>query len=610
MYRNLFLIVVLSAGAGAQTQLPQSDQDFITNHFDAAKRAEALHEFPNAIKEYELILKQYPAAVPEIYQNLGLVYYLGRDYENAIRVFERGIHLKPAMPGAQLFLGSAYLTKGRPQMALPHLQYAYKSEPNAESAIFLGLCLNALRRYGEANQYYRSALAGSDEKAYCLHLLGNSYLKLSEQVANSLSEHFPDSKYEHLVTAKVVDAQQWYQIAAKEYLESGKRDPMNASLFFPLARWLAVLGEDKASEIAFERYRQLMPFDKDAKVDHADLPRKEMANVGITVDYAAELTALPKVDPKHLPPVPMLPAEVNEKLLSRVNSVAKWRDAAVAIVSFQWEGATEQLNAITAAPNDWLRDYVLASVWMWRGEAARAEEVARRVQRFAATVPALEYLLWDIDRQLSFSYFQRLLDEYPQSAWAHFLRGRTLDAQGKLEAADEYLAAIAADPKLPEVHISLADLYLSNSKVDEALSECQKELELNPDSNLAKARLGRIYVELRDTTKAIPYLQQALTEDPDDASARADLARGLELRGETARAIVEYERALKLDPSLNRLRYVLARLYRKTGKPELAEREYQLFHANEATARQQYLDRLRKLRELDNSDRAAATGSR
>jgi tetratricopeptide (TPR) repeat protein len=609
MYRTLFVIVTLSAGIRAQTQLSQSDQDFITNHFDAAKQAEALHQFPNAIKEYELILKQYPSAVPEIYQNLGLLYYLGRDYENAIRVFERGIHWKPAMPGAQLFLGSAYLTKGRPQLALPHLQYAYKSQPNAESAIFLGLCLNALRRYSEANQYYRTALAGSDEKAYCLHLLGNSYLKLSEQVANSLSEHFPDSKYEHLVTAKVVDAQEWYQIAAKEYLESGKRDPMNASLFFPLARWLAVLGEDKASEMAFARYRQLMPFDEDAKIDRAGLPQKEMANVGITVDYIAELSALPKVDPKRLPPVPMLPAEVNGKLVAKVNS-AKWRDAASAIVSFRWEAATEQLNAIPASPNDWLRDYVLASVWLWRGDSAKAEEVALPFQRLATAVPVVEYLRWDIYRQRSYSYFQRLLDEYPQSAWAHFLRGRTLDAQGKLEAADEYLAAIAADPKLPEVHISLADLYLSNSKVDEALSECQKELELNPDSNLAKARLGRIYVELRDTAKAIPYLQQALAEDPDDAGARADLARGLELRGETDKAITEYERALKLDPSLNRLRYVLARLYRKTGKPEHAQREYQLFHLNEATARQQYLDRLRKLRELDNTDRAAAAGSR
>lgn len=607
MCRNLLVIVALCTGMRAQEQLSQSSQEFIASHFESAKQAESLQQFPKAIQEYELILKQYPSSVPEIYQNLGLIYYLARDYDNAIRVFERGIRLKPGMVGAQLFLGNAYLAKEKPREALSHLQNAYKAQPNSESAIFLGLCLNALRRYSDANQYYKIALAGSQDMAYCLHLLGTSYLKLSEQLANALSEQHPDSKYEHLITAKVVDAQGWYQIAAKEYLECIKRDPMNASLYFLLGTWLAVLGEDKASSTALERYRKLMPFDEDAKIDRNELPRKEMANVGITVDYVAELTALPPIDQKHVPPIPMLPAEVNEKLLARINSTggAKWRDIASAVIRSDWESATRQLEAMKPGPTDWLRDYILASVWLWRGDVAKSEEVAKRVQTLAAAVPVLQYLLWDIDRQLSYFYFQRLLDEYPQSGWAHFLKGRTLDAQGKQEAANEYLAALAADPGLPEVHISLADLYLSNSKVDEALAECQKELDLNPESNLAKARLGRIYVVLRQADKATPLLEQALAEDPDDASATADLARAFELRGDTAKAIAEYERALKLDPSLNRVRYVLARLYRKIGKPELAERQYQLFRATENTARQQYLDRLRKLRELDTSDPVA-----
>ena len=71
----------------------------------------------------------------------------------------------------------------------------------------------------------------------------------------------------------------------------------------------------------------------------------------------------------------------------------------------------------------------------------------------------------------------------------------------------------------------------------------------------------------------------------------------LELLDDTPRAIAEYSRALQLDPSLNRLHYVLARLYRKIGKPELAQREYEVFQKNEAGARQLLLERTRKLRE-------------
>src|SRR5258705_4084267 len=106
------------------------------------------------------------------------------------------------------------------------------------------------------------------------------------------------------MTAKVTEAQQWYQIAAQEYLEAAKRDPMNASLFFLMGRWLAVLGKDKASTQALARHHELTPFD--SKVELGDLPRKEMADVGIAIDYEAELAALPKVNREHLPLVRML----------------------------------------------------------------------------------------------------------------------------------------------------------------------------------------------------------------------------------------------------------------------------------------------------------------
>ncbi len=601
MSRLIVLCILVVHLAAAQAPLTSTAEEFIGSHFQEAKSAEALQQFPRAIEEYELILKRYPNAVPEVYQNLGLIYYLLRQYDDAIRVFERGVRLKPAMIGARLFLGSSYLTKERPQDALPHLQYAYNNQPNAESAKYLGMCLNLLKRYDEANKYYGFALNLADDKSYYLHLLGNSYLKLSEQVGNKLTERYPNSKFEYAMTAKVVDAQQWYQIAAKEYLEAAKRDSMNASLFFPLARWLAVLGKDKASDMAFDRYRQLMPFDKEAKLNRADLPRKEMADVGITVDYEAELTALPKIDPKSLPLVPILPSEANDELRKRIAAqpAGKWKEATDNIVNSRWQKATEVLESLSPTGNDWLRDYLLASVWLWREDAGKAEAVARRLKRVADTTPVVQMLHLDIYRQLSFVYFQRLLDEYPQSAWAHFLIGRTLNSEGKLQAVQEYLAALAADPTMPEVHIALADVYLSNSKIEDALAECRKELELNANSSAAKVRLGRIYVQMRDGEKGIPYLEEALKSDPDDANARVDLAQGMELRGDTGRAIAEYEHALKSDPSLNRIHYVLARLYRKSGKKELAEREYQLFSANEATARQQSLERLRRLREAE-----------
>src|ERR1043166_7285031 len=263
---------MLCRGALAQ-QLSPAAEKFIEGHFAAAKQAEALKNFAKAVEEYEAILKKYPSAVPEVYQNLGLVYYLQHRYEEAIPVFELGIRLKPAMAGSHLFLGASYFAPVRPAKALPHLRPAHKAQRTLESATFLGLALTALKRYDEANEFFRFALLLAPNKDYYLHMLGNGYLKLSEQISNRLSQQLPDSKYEHLMMAKVVASQGWYQIAAKEYLETAKRDPMNASLFIPLARWLAVLGLERPSELALHRNRELMPNESTAGLERADFPQ-------------------------------------------------------------------------------------------------------------------------------------------------------------------------------------------------------------------------------------------------------------------------------------------------------------------------------------------------
>lgn len=577
--------------------LSPGDEEFISSHFEAAKLAETLRNFPLAIEHYQTILKKYPRAVPEVYQNLGLVEYLDKRFPEAIEAFEHGLKLKPEMVGSRLFLGASYVLAERPEQALPHLRYAHKASPTQESAMYLGLALHALRRYDEANPYFQFALPLSTNPDYFLHLLGIGYLKLSEQVGNALSLRFPESKYEHIMLAKIVDAQQYYQISAKEYLEAGKLDPFNASLFLPLARWLAVVGLDAAADLAFERYRLLLPAERNAKFERGDLPKRELADVGIKVDYLAELKALP---PARVPPAPEFTAEVNAELQKRlaVDPTGKWKQVAALLSAAQWPESIQTLTSIRPVPNDWMRDYLLAAVWLVRDDALKAEAIAAKIKPTTTSAAAVLLLRWEIYRQLSYHYFQRLTDEYPTSAWTHFAKARNLDAQGKREALEEYKAALAADPNLPEIRIALAEFHASNSNLEEALALCLQELELNPLSTAAKVRIGRIYIGLRQAEKGIPYIEEALKNDPADPDAHADLARGLELLGDTQKAIAEYARALELDPSMNRLHYVLARLYRKIGKPELAEREYEVFQKNEASARQLLLERTRKLREI------------
>ena len=517
--------------AAPQAQLSPADEEFISVHFQAAKMAEDRANFAEAIDNYRRILDKHPSAVPEIYQNLGLVAYLGKRYSEAIDAFERGLKLRPGMVGSRLFLGASYVLLGRPEQALPHLRYAHKARPTTETAMYLGLALHGLRRYEQATPFFSFALPRSLNRDYFLHLLGVSYLKQSEQLSNALSLHFPESKHEHIMLAKIVDAQQLYQISAKEYLEAGKLDPMNAALFLPLARWLAVLGLDAAAEAAMERYRRLLPAERSAKLDRSDLPKRELADVGIKVDYLAELLALPEVS---VPPAPQLTAEVNAEIRKRTASVggAKWRSIAARISAAQWPEATVALIALPASPADPLRDFLLAAIWLLRDDALKADEIAAKLKPAPGYQADLLLLRWEISRQLSYQHFQQLAEEYPASAWTHFAKARNLEAQGKREALKEYQAAIAADPNLPEIRIALADFHASNSNLEEALALCRQELELNPFSVAAKLRLGRIHIGLRQAAIGMPYVEEALRYDAGDPDIHTDLGvRGVSEQG-------------------------------------------------------------------------------
>jgi Tfp pilus assembly protein PilF len=203
----------------------------------------------------------------------------------------------------------------------------------------------------------------------------------------------------------------------------------------------------------------------------------------------------------------------------------------------------------------------------------------------------------EIYHKPSLDHLNRLLTDYPESCPAHLVKGENLAAQGKPEAEAELRAGIAACPGESRIRLALADFYLGNVKLDEALAESLKELELNPYSSEAKVRIGRIYIQLRDAQKGIPFLTQALLADPDDANARVDLARGYELLEQWDKAVEEYNRALRSDPSLNRVHYVLARIYRQLGRNDLAQKENEAYRANEASQRGQQQNRIDALRE-------------
>ena len=599
----LGLLTVLSVVA-QQTPLGPSDYGVIEARFRAAKDFEADEDFAAAAAEYRAILDSYPTAVPRVYQNLGLVTYYQREYLEAIASFERGLALDESMVGSRLFLGMSYLNVERPDEALPHLQAAHAANPTFESALALGQAYAGNLLYGEAIASFQYALPrAGDRIGDVLHALGQAYLRVAERIINDQTENHPESKYTHLAAAKLFESQQVYQIAAIKYLETSELDPMNASLFFPLARMLAILGLDVPSQLALERYWNLLPAVPRTPIDRSLLPKEQVAEIGTKVDFEGILRALPPVTDARRTLLPIVAGDINEDLERRLQGAfsAEWKTVIEAAAAGGFQDALAALDAFRDPEAAWLQDYLRASVYIWLDDYENAARVAAAAGLANQPSQAVRTLRAEIFRQMSIEYFDRLVRSHPDSCRARLVNAMNLAAQEKAEAETELRTAIEACPLDTQLRIELADYYLWNSQYAEARQVCLDELAIHPHSSAAKKRLGRIHVQLREADRALPYLLASAQADPQDADVRRDLGRAYELEERWDEAVDEYRLALRLDPSLNRVHYVLARIYRQLGQPDLAQDEFRRFKENEERARQAQVARIQRLRAKDPS---------
>ena len=599
---TLVAIFGLAVASGQRSPLLPEDYAAIESSFRSAKRFEASQDFAKAADEYRSILDRYPTAVPRVYQNLGVVRYYQRQYSEAIDAFKRGLELEPAMVGSRLFLGICYLNIEKPDKALPLLEAAHAAQPSFESASSLGQAYLGNLLYGKAIDALQQALpmAGA-EVPNVLHSLGQAHLRQAELLVNEQAERNPETKDTYLAAAKLFESQQVYQIAAIKYLEAAELDPLNASIFFPLARMLAILGLDVPSGLALERYWALLPSVPRIPIDASMLPKEQVAEIGTKVDFEGILRSLPPVAKSGLPPLPVVPSDINTAIARRLRGPhsATWKPAVGTLASGRFKDALESLDAIPDTDFAWLREYLRASTYVWLDDYKRAAEVAAGSALAAESSEAVQMLRAEIFRQMSIEYFDRLVRDYPESCRARLVKAMNFAAQEKAEAEAEFLAAIDACPLDTEIRIELADYYLWNSQYAEARQACLDELEIHPFSSAARKRLGRIHVQLREAEQALPYLQDAVRADPEDADVRRDLGRAYELLERWEDAVTEYELALELDPSLNRVHYVLARIYRQLGRQDLARDQFRQFKENEDRARQAQVARIQRLRAKD-----------
>jgi tetratricopeptide (TPR) repeat protein len=116
------------------------------------------------------------------------------------------------------------------------------------------------------------------------------------------------------------------------------------------------------------------------------------------------------------------------------------------------------------------------------------------------------------------------------------------------EAITQLQHALQINPNSMRVHFSLATAFVQRGKVDQAIAEFRNALQINPNYAQAHYNLGNVLLQKGRVDEAAAHYQQALQIAPGYAQAHNNLGDVFLRKGRVEEAILHYQRALQSDP--------------------------------------------------------------
>jgi tetratricopeptide (TPR) repeat protein len=215
-----------------------------------------------------------------------------------------------------------------------------------------------------------------------------------------------------------------------------------------------------------------------------------------------------------------------------------------------------------------LGDYAAAIPFLKQATAADPQNLPFRL--------ALAHsCLWSKQFQCVLDVYHEILSLNAESAEADMLAGEALsEMKDNSGAAEQFRAAVKADPREPNVHFGLGYLLWGLMQYEEAAQEFQAELANNPDHAQAMVYLADTDMRLSHPEAAPPLLEKAVRIDPGIELAHLDLGILYSDAGRKGDALRELKIAEKLGPNDQNVHWRLGRFYQTAGRKDEAKVEF------------------------------------
>jgi tetratricopeptide (TPR) repeat protein len=157
--------------------------------------------------------------------------------------------------------------------------------------------------------------------------------------------------------------------------------------------------------------------------------------------------------------------------------------------------------------------------------------------------------------------FVRDLAVVPDNAPARLNLGEAYQEDNRLDAAlAEYERALQLDPHRPEVYHNIGRILSDAGKPEEALKYCAMAVQLNDRSADSHNGLGVVLAELGRYDEALKEFSEAARRDPRSGAPYFQSGRVLLKQGRDAEAVAQFDEALQREPENVRWLIYIARV--------------------------------------------------
>jgi Flp pilus assembly protein TadD len=173
--------------AAQAAQQPGSAQAELRESFQKAVELQSAGKLDEAEAAYKAILEKTPD-IPEVYQNLGSVYALKKDFAAAEAAFLKGLELRPDSADIATQLARLYQDNGQPEKAMELMTKSAGANPaDAKAQFNQGIFLLNAQKNEEAIAAFEAAIKADPamtEAYYRLGALMVGQAKIPEAIAH------------------------------------------------------------------------------------------------------------------------------------------------------------------------------------------------------------------------------------------------------------------------------------------------------------------------------------------------------------------------------------------------------------------------------------------